>query len=94
MLICNECGAQFCEADKRQDEIGYVYGVCPGCGDTDIEDAHQCPICGEWTAEEVCSSCRERIVAGILGTISGLMVTTDAGRRAAVDVVADWVEAQ
>jgi hypothetical protein len=42
------------------------YAVCPYCGGTDIEDAVQCTVCGEWHNEEeltvgLCSKCEKDV---------------------------------
>lgn len=76
MLICNECGAIFDESEMRiiHDDPSpsgvslapgyYEYGVCPKCGDDDIDEAERCYLCGEWISKhrnEICMDCEIKL---------------------------------
>lgn len=57
MLICTDCGAVFSEDEVKTVYENHPYGdgyatekfsVCPSCGESGIEEAVQCNLCGEY----------------------------------------------
>ncbi len=72
MLACENCGHVFDEDDAVHD-IEYTGVVsegyseilditrCPKCGDDYITEAHRCEYCGEWSADYICTECRQYI---------------------------------
>ena len=69
MMACNECGRTFGEEDMRVKVEGtgiFSEGFretvelhyCPHCGSEDIQDAHHCEFCGDWTHDFLCNDCR------------------------------------
>lgn len=67
MYRCARCGSTFSEpdyiADKDPNFEGGVYVTmqCPECGNEDIEEGHECPICGGYTETFACADCREDV---------------------------------
>ena len=77
MLICNDCGCVFGEDEARieqdKDYVDNGLGLecircdnilhCPNCDSEDIEEAKECPVCGEYFYPEskydVCPNCIE-----------------------------------
>lgn len=71
MFICNECDTAFETPEIYKEHHGLdtlpfeELDACPHCHSTDIEDAYQCKVCGEWfeyqelSAEDdaVCEDC-------------------------------------
>lgn len=71
MIKCNRCGAIF-DSDEVvviHDDPSpagvsltsgyYEYWECPQCGSGDIDDACECPVCGEWHTGETGSLCED-----------------------------------
>ena len=66
MYKCSRCGETFREpdyiADKDPNYGGvYVTMQCPICGNEDIAEGHECPICGSYTENFACADCREDV---------------------------------
>lgn len=75
MLICNNCGCVFDEDEARveqdKDYVNNGLGMecvrcdnilhCPNCDSQDIEEAKECPVCGEYfypdSMYDVCNNC-------------------------------------
>lgn len=90
---CHECGAVFDEDDMHYlneydtgeggyGNVMYSMALCPECDSEDIEEAVQCPVCGEWHDPddgELCPDCKKDITALWLDLMSNLPNGADAG---------------
>lgn len=100
MLKCENCGKIFDERELffKKEPLCQIDGVwqheefavCPHCHSEEVEEAEQCPICGEWEAETemtydgVCNTCskltREKFNAFLATlTCEEINFLTDAG---------------
>ena len=91
--ICMNCGTLFKEGEgyyieekEKIDGRTYVTGVyeaCPECKSEDLEEAVECPVCGEYHSTEdddiICNDCRIRIEALWQEMLDKLEDGTDAG---------------
>ena len=68
-FYCRDCRSFFPESEgasvkEYHSEIdGNFYETflgCPYCESTDLEDAYECPICGEGTLSELCEDCKSQ----------------------------------
>ena len=94
--VCSECGEIFDEDEAKTiyerdtGEGGYgsviwSYDVCPFCGSEDLEEARECPICGEWhdpDSGELCEDCKKDIKALWLNLLENLPDSADANEVA------------
>ena len=64
MLICKDCGYTFQEPVTKTEYTGVNsegfhekirYDVCPHCFSDDIDEAHECIICGAWSDYDYCA---------------------------------------
>ena len=73
MYYCERCGEFFSDPaydyeDPSPSGISlpagyYAYYACPECGSRDIEEAKECPLCGEWMPrdKEFCEDCENKV---------------------------------
>ena len=63
MYYCNNCKAQFEEARILYESHGEEFKICPMCGDEDIEEGDNCPICHGFkpTSKDLCVDCEENL---------------------------------
>lgn len=93
--VCMECGEVFDETDAEFDieydsgegsRGGIVYStmVCPCCRSEDIEEAKECPICGEHHGgdDDICDNCAEEIRNAWDDLLAKFPDGTDAGEIA------------
>lgn len=78
MLKCKECGQVFdddeivrVKDDPSPDGVSltsgyYEYWECPHCGSDELIEANECPMCGEWFAEDegltICAECQKELL--------------------------------
>lgn len=89
---CHQCKNIFSEYDMHYlneydtgeggyGNLMYSIGLCPECDSEDIDEAHLCPVCGEWHDPEdgdICSDCKKDISALWLDLLSNLKDFADA----------------
>lgn len=46
MYRCNDCGCEFEEPYKYQEDTGEIFNVCPQCKETDYSELVVCKGCG------------------------------------------------
>lgn len=93
--VCAECGEIFDEDEAKTiyerdtGEGGYgnviwSYDLCPFCGSEDLEEARECPICGEYHGGEsdVCDTCLEDIETAWKELLTKFPDGADAGEIA------------
>lgn len=64
------CGAVFDEFAKGYTGVEYAgvretEGVCPACGDTEVDEGYKCDLCDEWfdgtNSTVLCDACRKEV---------------------------------
>ena len=89
---CKDCGAVLSPDELKDEKQPYGEGCgydlweyvshCPECGSTDLTEAVQCPVCGEWHDPddgELCPDCKKDITALWLDLMSDLPNDADPG---------------
>ena len=63
MNECNRCRKIFeSPVERFEADTGYREMTCPYCGDDDISEAHECPICHtNYTSEDFCQECYDTV---------------------------------
>ena len=63
MNECNRCRKIFeSPVERFEADTGYRERTCPYCGDDDISEAHECPICHtNYTSEDFCQECYDTV---------------------------------
>lgn len=57
--ICDDCGQAFdgCDAGEERDrDDGELYAVCPACGSSEMTEAFECDVCGQYKPDGTQSS--------------------------------------
>lgn len=98
MIYCNECGS--ITDGRPQTEMfepgyGRTYMACSMCGGDDVEDAVQCPICGDYHRDglkEGCSECREHIYKNYVNILEGLEMEFDPDRNRVLEIMSSVFE--
>lgn len=62
MYKCDNCGCEFEEPYKLQEDTGEIFNVCPDCKETDYYELETCKICGEYFNQDelwngMCEQC-------------------------------------
>lgn len=96
---CDTCGHVFNPEDAgTYKEYHYLDGqrfyeewaACPLCGETDLEDVGECPICHDWSRDGLCKSCRQEIWEKFVEIVH--MAKTRKSREAVLDLIQTYLE--